>query len=408
MANLNWSILFRLLMLAALIAGHIGIWIALFNRINATGLHRKNIKAIEKSIVLVCLTLPFALIALEWVFDPELTKIDAWYHYFMAQGPMPKISSWSYAYGILAIGYGLTFGPLWLMQRPQFQTARHRFGVLDTHIDKHLHRSNPEWPLGRKAKRSLRIPGNELLHLEVNTKALWLDAIPEQLVGFRIGHLSDIHLTGDLPYEYYRHAMESLVAQQVDLICLSGDIIDRPEALPGLKRVFGDIAGEIPKLFVLGNHDRACELDQAVREVMAGLGWIDVGVADCRLAIAGRSLVVLGNERPWFRRELSPGFGLDNASEGEFRLGISHSPDQLPWAKKLGISLLLCGHTHGGQIRFPWVGPIIAPSKYGSRYASGVFHQSPTLMHVSRGLSGVHLIRLGCLPEVTVLELRKR
>jgi predicted MPP superfamily phosphohydrolase len=92
----------------------------------------------------------------------------------------------------------------------------------------------------------------------------------------------------------------------------------------------------------------------------------------------------------------------------EFRIGVSHSPDQLPWAKQLGVSLLLCGHTHGGQIRFPWIGPIIAPSKYGSRFASGVFYQSPTLMHVSRGISGVHPIRLGCLPEVSILELRKK
>ncbi|MFM7927659.1 MAG: hypothetical protein ACKO9Q_08070, partial [Pirellula sp.] len=107
-------------------------------------------------------------------------------------------------------------------------------------------------------------------------------------------------------------------------------------------------------------------------------------------------------------RELSLGFSPDGSSTQEFRLGISHSPDQLPWAKRLEVSLLLCGHTHGGQIRFPWIGPIIAPSKYGSRFASGVFYQSPTLMHVSRGMSGVHPIRLRCLPEVSVLELRKR
>jgi len=384
------------------------MWIALFNRINATGLSRIKIKVIEKCIVLVCLMLPFVLIALEWAFDPEFLQFKPWYEYFAAQGAMPKLSSWSVAYGLLVFGYGLVCGPLWISHRPQFQTARDRIGVLDTHIDKHLHRSNPEWEIGKKARRSLRVPGNELLHLEVNTKAVWLDSLPEEFVGLRIGHLSDIHLTGDLPYEFYRHAVESLVAQKIDLLCLSGDIIDKPNALGGLEVVFGNLDARIPKLFVLGNHDRACGLDQAVRKEMTGLGWVDVGDADLRLSIAGSSLAILGNERPWFRRELSPGFGLEDFGQDVFRLGISHSPDQFSWARKLNISLLLCGHTHGGQIRFPWVGPIIAPSRYGSRFASGVFYQVPTLMHVSRGLSGVHLIRLGCLPEVSVLELRKK
>jgi predicted MPP superfamily phosphohydrolase len=69
---------------------------------------------------------------------------------------------------------------------------------------------------------------------------------------------------------------------------------------------------------------------------------------------------------------------------------------------------LLCGHTHGGQIRFPVIGPVISPSWYGSRYASGVFERQCTLMHVSRGVSGVHPFRWGCLPEATILELSRQ
>jgi predicted MPP superfamily phosphohydrolase len=224
----------------------------------------------------------------------------------------------------------------------------------------------------------------------------------------RIGHLSDIHLTGQLPDEFYRHALDWLVSQRIELLCLSGDIIDKHQAVPSLPVIFGNLAPDIPKLFVLGNHDRACQLDQTVRRIMSDLNWIDVGQADRTLLTDRGTLKVLGNERPWFRRELTPGILEEHSKDQEFRLGISHSPDQYLWARKLDVSLLLCGHTHGGQIRFPWIGPVIAPSKYGSRFASGVFYQKPTLMHVSRGLSGVHTIRLGCLPEVSVLELGKK
>ncbi|MCA9227240.1 MAG: hypothetical protein KDA47_16570, partial [Planctomycetales bacterium] len=76
------------------------------------------------------------------------------------------------------------------------------------------------------------------------------------------------------------------------------------------------------------------------------------------------------------------------------------------WARQHGFDLMLAGHTHGGQIRFPWLGPVIAPSLYGAKYASGVFYEAPTLMHVSRGVAGLEPIRLNCRPEISRLVLR--
>ena len=55
---------------------------------------------------------------------------------------------------------------------------------------------------------------------------------------------------------------------------------------------------------------------------------------------------------------------------------------------------MLAGHTHGGQIRMPITGPILAPSLYGTKYASGTFYEVPTLLHVSRGVSGLTPVAL--------------
>jgi predicted MPP superfamily phosphohydrolase len=66
---------------------------------------------------------------------------------------------------------------------------------------------------------------------------------------------------------------------------------------------------------------------------------------------------------------------------------------------------MLAGHTHGGQIRFPGIGAILAPSRYGVRYAAGTFHLPPVVMHVSRGISGLQPLRFNCLPELTKLVL---
>ena len=67
---------------------------------------------------------------------------------------------------------------------------------------------------------------------------------------------------------------------------------------------------------------------------------------------------------------------------------------------------MLAGHTHGGQVRLPWIGAIVAPSRHGVRYASGTFFEPPTVMHVSRGLSAEKPLRWNCAPELTKLTLR--
>lgn len=67
---------------------------------------------------------------------------------------------------------------------------------------------------------------------------------------------------------------------------------------------------------------------------------------------------------------------------------------------------MLAGHTHGGQGRLPLAGPLLGPSFHGSRYASGDFYKDPTTMHVTRGISGVHLLRINCRPELSLLTLR--
>lgn len=417
------SILFlvaRVLLLIAFVLGHIGFWVTLYNRINATGYPRLRIKLIEKGIVLTCFAIPVLLIVADSIWhDPGALRIDDTIRDYLLFGSLTHVSSWTLAYVCFAIGCFVVQGPIWVLMRPIFQEARGSYSVEQTHIERHLHRGNPDWKISKGARLGLLIPGNEILSLEANTKLLWCDDLPDAFEGMRIGHFSDIHLTGDLPVPYYRRAVEWLVDQKIELLCLSGDLLDEPEYLGMLDEIFSGLPAELNKVFVLGNHDRACGMDEEIRFSMGRLGWEDVGVHDLRLTLSRGDVQVFGNEQPWFKRNLEEISGTiveeraDVVVEGrlgakELRIAVSHSPDQWKWGRQVGANVLLCGHTHGGQVRFPWVGPIIAPSHYGSRFASGVFYFPPMLMHVSRGMSGVHPLRLRCLPEVSVLELRKK
>jgi predicted MPP superfamily phosphohydrolase len=91
-----------------------------------------------------------------------------------------------------------------------------------------------------------------------------------------------------------------------------------------------------------------------------------------------------------------------------FRLFLCHTPDHIQWARSQQVDLMLSGHNHGGQVVLPVLGPVYSPSIYGTRYASGVFWEEPTLLYVSRGISGRHPLRWRCPPELTKLVLTSK
>ncbi|MCA9128440.1 MAG: metallophosphoesterase [Planctomycetales bacterium] len=256
------------------------------------------------------------------------------------------------------------------------------------------------------------IPFNEISRLEVNHKQLRLLRHLPAAEGFKICHISDLHFTGQLNIDHYQFVVDRVLEFEADLIAITGDIIDYARCLPWLEPVLGRLQARYGCLFLLGNHDRRLsDVDEPAR-ILSQLGHVDTGKRDVLIHTPTMRISVSGNERPWLERHDCAGqSNLAGVSQDttrafpELRLGLSHSPDQLPWARGLALDLLLAGHTHGGQVRFPLIGPIVAPSRYGSRFASGVFARAPTLMHVSRGIAGTHPLRWRCLPEVSLLTL---
>lgn len=94
----------------------------------------------------------------------------------------------------------------------------------------------------------------------------------------------------------------------------------------------------------------------------------------------------------------------------KYTLLLYHSPDLMPEARRAGIDLYLCGHTHGGQIRLPLWGAVVTGSKYGKRYEMGRYQEDSTTLYVSRGIGlegkGAPRMRFLCPPEIELFELR--
>ena len=100
---------------------------------------------------------------------------------------------------------------------------------------------------------------------------------------------------------------------------------------------------------------------------------------------------------------------LEGIPEGDLTVLLYHSPDLILEASERQVDLVLSGHTHGGQIRLPVLGPVVTFSRYGRKYASGLFQEGGTIMYVSRGLGfeggSLPRARFLCRPEIVSIEL---
>lgn len=248
----------------------------------------------------------------------------------------------------------------------------------------------------------------------------------------RVLHVSDLHLT---PGQRRKQEwVAELAALDPDLVVITGDNMAHPDAVPGVVRAFTPLFG-VPGAFVFGSndyrgpvfknpftyfdHDR--EYVQGVdlpfedlRAVFTDAGWADLNNARTLLKAGGRTVELVGVDDPHVERDdYDSVAGLIDPS-ADLHLGVTHSPEPyvLDAMAADGFTLLLAGHTHGGQVRVPGVGALVTNCGLDRHMARGL-HRWPgtsSWLHVSAGL-GTHPtapIRFACRPEATLLTLVPR
>jgi predicted MPP superfamily phosphohydrolase len=242
--------------------------------------------------------------------------------------------------------------------------------------------------------------------LDVTRLDVTLPGLPTALDGFRVVQLSDLHVGPIADRNAFRDALDRAVAEAPDLIVVTGDVVDSPEAdldawLPELRRLrapHGVVA-------ILGNHDYEVGTDRVAAALRAATDWTVLRDQIHRVA---DGLVVVGLE---FRRTPREGDALPAltaALPGDAGvLLLAHHPNAFGAARAAGIRLTLAGHTHGGQIAVPFAPHANTARVLMTPYDVGTFVEDGCLLHVNRGIgTSGQRVRIGVPREITVVTLR--
>jgi predicted MPP superfamily phosphohydrolase len=236
----------------------------------------------------------------------------------------------------------------------------------------------------------------------VTQASLQVSGLPPALDGLRVGLLTDIHHSGMVPAEDVSRAVELALAQKPDLIVLGGDYVtfgDRAFVGP-VAELLAPLQAPHGVFAILGNHDDD-------RDMPAALVAQHIQVlkdARTRVEIRGEGLELVGI-RYWTRRAADIARILKKTEDTV--LLLAHDPRRLPEAAALDIPAVLSGHTHGGQVLVPGIGPIVTRKRFP--IIQGVGAQDNTSIFVSRGVGTVYVpVRINCPPEVAMITLKRR
>jgi hypothetical protein len=230
---------------------------------------------------------------------------------------------------------------------------------------------------------------------------------------FTLLHLSDLHASSVVSLSFLAAAVRQGLALRPDLICLTGDFITRGSDTPaGYAEVLRPLSEAAPAFACLGNHDGGTW-------AASRRGDADTTRVGALLQRAGITLLHNTARTVHLRGHAVRLVGLGDLWAGDFQparafaaapaddtptLVLAHNPDARGELAPYRWDLMLCGHTHGGQVKLPWIGPLVLPIR-DRRFAEGLCRWEGRWIYVTRGVGNLWGVRFNCPPEITLLTV---
>ncbi len=249
-----------------------------------------------------------------------------------------------------------------------------------------------------------------------------IEGLPKGFKGLKIAFLSDFHSSPIVSEKLLSEAARLASTEKPDMVLLGGDYISgETKFLSGsiggfkekyLKRLIHSLSilkAPMGIYAVMGNHDHWS--GKKAMKIMTEAMEKELGVSFLRnkhvtLKKGSDELELIGIDDYWSGGSVAP--LIKKLKKDNPRILLSHNPDVNEEVEVLKerVELIISGHTHGGQVRVPFLGAPYLPSKFGSKYSMGLVRDGKRQTYVSRGIGNLLIpVRLGSPPEVSIITL---
>lgn len=248
--------------------------------------------------------------------------------------------------------------------------------------------------------------------LRIKRLVVPLPTLPLGLDGMRIVHLSDLHAGSEVPTAFLRRVVTTVQGLAPDVIVLTGDFVhSQPEDANVLTDLLQGLHAPHGVFAVLGNHDYAVNysgdrglpgVEQVVITALERAGVTILRNESVEITAGQSHLLLYGIDEYWSgRANISP---LHTTTPERPRIVLCHNPDVVQFLPEQQTDLVLCGHTHGGQVRLPPFRPLLTMTS-DRRYWGGLTARGNGRVFVSRGIGYTWRVRFAARPECVELTL---
>lgn len=248
--------------------------------------------------------------------------------------------------------------------------------------------------------------------LKITRQTISHPLVPSGFDGCKIVQFSDTHLGFHYDLKQFEKLMNKINSLSPDIILFTGDLMDEPNRYvekDNISPLLQMLNAPLGKFCIYGNHDHGGYGSEIYQSIMTQSGFTVLQNASIPIKlIDGSQIFIMGIDdamlgKPNFEATLA------GVPEDRFKLLLSHAPDLADQAITYGIEWQISGHSHGGQIKIPFVGALVTPP-FAEKYTEGIYplqNQNQSLkLYVNRGIGTTRLpFRFLSQPELTVFKL---
>ncbi|MBW3552828.1 MAG: metallophosphoesterase [Gemmatimonadetes bacterium] len=241
--------------------------------------------------------------------------------------------------------------------------------------------------------------------LQVVRRRIHIRRLPRSLEGLRIGLLSDLHAADGRSVSVARRAAELVMAEAPDVIAITGDFAEDEGGLRNVLGALDPLRAPLGVWAVPGNHDHTVGIETWRQLVHRAVAVHDL-TNRFELVEHRGARICLGGVDDLYRGR--PRLTLPPPEERDLTLLLAHTPDLAERCRRAfdAVDLVLSGHTHGGQVRLPFLPAPVNTARHRDLYENGLRRRPWTQVYTSRGIGTTGVpFRFFARPEVTLLTL---